>query len=140
MVTYKLNLFIIKPPLNMITGIDHIDLTVGDVETSIAFFTALGFKLVRRTTHGGEAAELQYPGENQPIIELHPAQLPDGNEQPIGLGHIAFKVNDINAIADLVNEKGIEVLRAPEFYEVTGRTLFSIRDPDGGKLQFIEKS
>ena len=124
----------------MITGIDHIDITVGDMETSTAFFTSLGFEEIRRTTHGGVAVELKYPGENQPIIELHPAKLPDGREQPIGVGHIAFKVTDINAIAGLVEEKEIEVIRPPEFYEVTGRTLFSIADPDGGKVQFIEDS
>jgi catechol 2,3-dioxygenase-like lactoylglutathione lyase family enzyme len=124
----------------MITGIDHIDITVGDIDTSTAFFTGLGFQVIRRTTHGGVAVELKYPGENQPIIELHPSKLPDGREQPIGVGHIAFKVTDINAIADLVEEKKFEVIRPPEFYDVTGRTLFSIADPDGGKVQFIQSS
>jgi catechol 2,3-dioxygenase-like lactoylglutathione lyase family enzyme len=124
----------------MIKGIDHIDITVGNIDKSVAFFTALGFEVIRRTIHGGEAVELQYPGQNQPIIELHPAQLPDGRQQPIGVGHIAFKVDDIYAMAELVKAKGIEALGDPEYYEVTGRTLLSIRNPDGGKVQFIENT
>ncbi|MBC6417392.1 MAG: VOC family protein [Prochloron sp. SP5CPC1] len=124
----------------MIKGIDHLDLTVGDLEAFITFFTALGFQVVRRTKHGGEAVELQYPGKDQPIIELHPSQLPDGSQQPLGLRHIAFKADDIDELAELVKQREIHSLGSPEFYEPTGRMLFSVLDPDGRKLQFVGTS
>ncbi len=65
--------------------------------------------------------------------------MPDGSLQSIGLGHIAFKVDDIDAIIELAEQKEMHSLGCPKFYEVTGRTLFSVRDPDGGKVQFVEK-
>ena len=121
----------------MIQGIDHIDLVVGNLEEFIDFFIKLGFQVLRLTNHGGTAVEIQYPGKDQPIIELHPSQLPNGRSQPLGLRHIAFKVDDIDTLAKLVKQHEIESVAPPHFYKPTGRMLFSVLDPDGRKLQFV---
>ena len=47
----------------MVQGIDHIELIVRDVDAFVALFRQLGFRLLARTTHHGESAELQLPGE-----------------------------------------------------------------------------
>ena len=57
----------------MIRGIDHIELIVRDVEEFVSFFQKLGFELIARTKHHGDAAELKLPGENQTIFEIHQA-------------------------------------------------------------------
>jgi catechol 2,3-dioxygenase-like lactoylglutathione lyase family enzyme len=74
----------------MIRGIDHIELIVRDVEEFVAFFERMGFKVLTRTSHHGSSAELQLPGENQPIFEIHQV----GGEENIGVNHIAFKVDN----------------------------------------------
>ncbi len=55
----------------MIVGIDHIEFIVRDVKAHVEFYQKLGFKLLRWTDHHEGSAELQLPGENQPIIEIH---------------------------------------------------------------------
>ncbi len=55
----------------MIRGIDHIELIVRDVEQFVTFFQNLGFELVARTKHHGDAAEMKLPGPNQTIFEIH---------------------------------------------------------------------
>ena len=42
---------------DMIRGIDHIELIVRDVEEFVSFFQKLGFELIQRTKHHGDAAE-----------------------------------------------------------------------------------
>ena len=60
----------------MIVGIDHIEIVVRDVKKHVEFYQKLGFKLLTWTDHHGGSAELQVPGDNQPIIELHGMEAP----------------------------------------------------------------
>ncbi len=57
----------------MIRSIDHIELIVRDVDETVAFFLKLGFALLTKTGHHGGSAEIQLPGPNQPIFEIHTA-------------------------------------------------------------------
>ena len=57
----------------MIQGVDHIEVIVRDVEMYVEFYQKLGFTLLTRTAHHGGSAELQLPGENQPVLEIHKA-------------------------------------------------------------------
>src|SRR5919109_4055737 len=80
----------------MIRGIDHIELIVRHLDESVEFFQKLGFKLLTRTSHHGASAELQLPGEDQLIFEIHQV----GGEENIGINHIAFKVDNAQAAYD----------------------------------------
>ena len=73
----------------MLLGIDHIEIIVRDVDESVDFYQKLGFVVLMRTTHHGGSAELQLPGDNQPVIEIHKVS----GEENIGVNHIAFKVD-----------------------------------------------
>ncbi|MEE8334720.1 MAG: VOC family protein, partial [Alphaproteobacteria bacterium] len=73
----------------MIRAIDHMELIVRDVNAHIDLFEKLGFKVLTRTDHHGGSAELQLPGENQPIIEIHEVN----GEEVIGINHIALRVD-----------------------------------------------
>jgi glyoxylase I family protein len=87
-----------------------------------------------RTSHHGGSAELQLPGPNQPIFEIHTAT----GEETIGVNHIAFKVDDAHtAYRDLLAE-GIKPEQGPQLVEVTGRTNVNLRDPDGWRLQLVD--
>ena len=98
----------------MVLGIDHIELIVRDVDEHVAFYEKLGFKVLLRTEHHGGSAELQLPGENQPVIEIHTAT----GEETIGINHIALKVANAQEAYDDVTSKGIKPDRGPHLVQV----------------------
>ena len=117
----------------MVRGIDHIELIVRDVDETIVFFEALGFKLLTRTRHHGTSVEMQLPGNNQPIFEIHQVT---GEENP-GVNHIAFKVDNAQEAYTQLQGK-VKVMRAPNYVQATGRTTVNLRDPDGWRLQLVD--
>ena len=118
----------------MVLSIDHIELIVRDVDEHVEFYHKLGFQVLMRTAHHGGSAELQLPGENQPVLEIHTAT----GEETIGINHIAFKVASAQEAYDDVRAKGITPERGPHLVEVTGRTNVNMRDPDGWRLQLVD--
>lgn len=117
----------------MIRGVDHIELIVRDFEEYVAFLKTLGFEELTQTGHHGQSAELQAPGENQPIFEIHQAT----GEEVIGVNHIAFKVDDVNAAHEVLEKTDID-FKKPNYVESTGRTTINLRDPDGWRMQLVD--
>jgi glyoxylase I family protein len=117
----------------MIRGIDHIEIIVRDVDEYVEFLQKLGFKLLTRTAHHGSSAELQLPGPNQPIFEIHQV----GGEENIGVNHIAFRVDNAQQAYDELRTSGVPMPRTPNFVPATGRTTVNFRDPDGWRLQLV---
>jgi catechol 2,3-dioxygenase-like lactoylglutathione lyase family enzyme len=118
----------------MITGIDHIELIVRDVEAFVSFFQKLGFELLARTSHHGESAELKLPGTDQPIFEIHQV----GGEEVIGINHMALRVDDAEKAYQAFQDAGVPFTRGPKFVAATGRTTVELRDPDGWRLQLVD--
>ena len=117
----------------MITGIDHIEIIVRDLDEFVAFYEKLGFKVVRWTDHHGKSVEMQVPGDNQPVFEIH--QL-IGEENP-GINHISFRVVDIDATHADLKAKGV-VFQRDVHQSSTGRKNALLRDPDGWRLQLSD--
>ena len=121
--------------------IDHIDITVDDLEKAEEYFTKkLGFKLLRRTEHGGKSIELQSPAGDfffefhQGSEEVYKAERErERPEWSCLFGHIAFKVDDINKEFEELKSKGVPIRPegGPELTTTTGRTLAEIEDADG---------
>ena len=118
----------------MILGIDHIELVVRDVKKHVEFYQKMGFKLLTYTDHHGGSAELQLPGENQPILEIHAVE----NEENPGINHIAFKCQDVEETFRDLNAKGIEFYKGVHPSPSTGRKNALLRDPDGWRLQLSD--
>ena len=117
----------------MIRGIDHIELIVRDFDEYIEFLKTLGMKVLTHTSHHGESAELQAPGENQPIFEIHQAS----GEEVIGVNHIAFRVDDVTAADETLKQTKIDS-NEPNYVKETGRTTINLRDPDGWRMQLVD--
>ena len=100
----------------------------------VAFFEKLGFKVLTRTSHHGASAELQLPGENQPIFEIHQV----GGEENVGVNHIAFKVDNAQETYAELQAKGVKNMRTPNYVPATGRTTVNLRDPDGFRMQLVD--
>ena len=119
----------------MIKQIDHIEIIVKDVKTHVEFYQKLGFKLLTWTDHHGGSAELQLPGPNQPILEIHTVL----GEENIGINHIAFQADDVKQTFDELCAKGIEFDGEPYRNRHTGRGNVRLRDPDGWRLQLCDE-
>ncbi len=118
----------------MITGIDHIEIIVDDLEAYVDFFTKLGFEVLARTTHHGGSVEVKLPGENQPIFELHKVI---GEENP-GINHIAFRSTDVVADHAALSAAGVNFASGPHRVASTGRTNANLRDPGGWRMQLVD--
>ncbi|MFC1909026.1 VOC family protein [Chloroflexota bacterium] len=118
----------------MVSSVDHIELVVRNVDEFVQMFEKLGFKLISRTPHHGGSAELQLPGPNQPIFEIHKAM---GEENP-EMNHIAFRVDDLEKECKELAAKGVVIERGPQLVKVSGRTTADLRDPDGSRLQLVD--
>ena len=118
----------------MFTHVDHIELVVKDVKAHADLFQKMGFNLLSFTPHHGGSAELQLPGPNQPLFEIHSV----GGEENIGVNHIAFGVDDVNEACEELKAAGVQFDREPHLVRASGRTIANFRDPDGWRLQLVD--
>ncbi|WP_025273653.1 VOC family protein [Haloglycomyces albus] len=109
-------------------------LVVEDLDRSLDFYTrCLGLDTVDRTS---EAAVVEAGFGN---ILLW--QRPDAPSEAVGVMHLTFEVNDVQAAFDRMNEAGVSFLHRPrtallgEHYELKAA---GFRDPDGHGLAITE--
>jgi catechol 2,3-dioxygenase-like lactoylglutathione lyase family enzyme len=123
----------------MLTGIDHIDIAVDDLEKWTNFLEAIEFSVLRRTSHGGGSVELRFPGVDSPFLELTSTTRPNGTTNPAGFRHIALRSGDIAATFATLSTKGIKIDRPPRMNAESGRTTMNAIDPTGGMtIQIVE--
>lgn len=120
----------------MITGIDHIEIIVTDLEAHVRFFETLGFEVLARTVHHGGSVEMKLPGEQQTIFEFHEVI---GEENP-GINHIAFRCDDVRETFSNLRARGVSFTSEPHAVPATGRTNANLRDPDGFRLQLVNET
>jgi lactoylglutathione lyase len=111
-------------------------------ERSIAFYEALGLEKRRELPIRDEAVNyfLGVPGREQPELELTYNFGVDAYEIGTGYGHIAFTIDDMDATLAALAEKGIEPERPPYTVREGGSSLCFVRDPDGYRIELIERS
>lgn len=121
---------------------DHTMIRVLDEERSIAFYRTLGFSEVRRARVGGDTATVVFlglPGE-EPRLEL---TLNDGRTEPYGqgegYGHIALTTPDMDAELATLAAKGVTPEKPPYASRPGGSRICFIRDPDGYRIELIER-
>jgi lactoylglutathione lyase len=121
----------------------HTCYRITDPESSVAFYEALGFEKRRELPIRDEAINyfLGVPGRNGPELELtYNFATPDGGyEIGTGYGHVAVTVDDLGATLSALAEKGIEPERPPYTVREGGSRLCFVRDPDGYRVELIER-
>jgi lactoylglutathione lyase len=121
----------------------HTCYRIGDPEKSIAFYEALGFEKRRELPIRDEAVNyfLGVPGQAQPELELTFNFGVSSYEIGGGYGHIAMRVDDLEAtLARLHDEHGIEPERPPYRVSESGSLICFVRDPDGYRIELIDAS
>ncbi|HEX8067626.1 MAG TPA: VOC family protein [Thermoleophilaceae bacterium] len=118
----------------------HTCYRIGDIDRSVAFYQALGFEEIGRLPIRDEAINvfMGLPGDG-PRLELTHNFGVDSYELGTGYNHIAVTVDDIDARLAELAEQGIEPEKPPYTVREGGSRLCFVRDPDGYRIELIEK-
>jgi len=126
----------------MLKSIHHLAIISSDYERSKNFYVnILGLTIVQevyRAERKSYKLDLAIGGKYQ--IELfsfeNPPQRPSRPEAA-GLRHLAFEVDDVTAVAAMLNAKGV-VTEAIRIDEHTGKQFTFFADPDGLPLELYQ--
>ena len=123
----------------------HTMIRVFDLDKSIEFYTGkLGMKLLRRKDYPTGEFTLAFVGygdeESNAVIELTHNW---GQKEPYQLGtafgHLAIGVPDIYGTCKQLGEAGVPIPRPPGPMKHGGSVIAFVEDPDGYKIELIEK-
>ena len=119
----------------------HTCYRVTDPERSIAFYQALGLEKRRELPIRDEAVNyfLGVPGKELPELELTHNFGVDSYELGTGYGHVALTVDDLDETLEELAGQGIEPERPPYQVREGGSRLCFVRDPDGYRVELIER-
>jgi lactoylglutathione lyase len=120
----------------------HTCYRIKDPDRSVAFYEALGFEKRRELPIRDEAVNifLGIPGRELPELELTYNFGVDSYELGTAYGHIAVTVEDMDATLSRLQEKGIEPEKPPYSVREGGSLLCFVRDPDGYRIELIERT
>ena len=122
----------------------HTMYRITDPERSRAFYEALGMEFKRDLpiVRNGELEATNYffgmPGQEE---ELELTFNHDGRSYELGsaYGHIAIGVDDLDATLARLADQGIEPERPPYQVREGGSFLCFVRDPDGYRIEIIDR-
>ncbi len=122
----------------------HTMIRVGDLDRSIAFYTgALGMTLLRKNDYPGGRFTLAFvgygPETEHAVIELTYNWDTDRYDIGDGFGHIAIAVEDIQAACEGIRQAGGIITREPGPMKHGTTVIAFAEDPDGYKVELIEK-
>ncbi|TML84205.1 MAG: lactoylglutathione lyase [Actinobacteria bacterium] len=123
----------------------HTMYRITDPAKSRAFYEALGleFRNEMDIVRNGEKEATNYffgvPGQEE---ELELTFNHDGRTYDLGTGygHIALAVDDLGAALTRLKAQGIEAEREPYRVREGGSLLCFVRDPDGYRIELIDRS
>ena len=123
----------------------HTMVRITDPEKSRAFYEALGFEFSRDMdiVRNGEVEATNYffsLGGSENVLELTFNH--DGRTYELGdaYGHIAIAADDLDESLSRLKEQGIEPEREPYRVREGGSRLCFVRDPDGYRIELIDRS
>jgi catechol 2,3-dioxygenase-like lactoylglutathione lyase family enzyme len=142
----------------MILGTRHTGLVVRDIEKSLRFYAeTLGLRLVQRIVETGPGIEnvlglngvkiewAKLEADDGSVLELlqyhsHPDKGTGGNypSNRHGCSHIAFNVDNLDYLYEILTEKGIHCNCEPQMSTDGKVKLIYCHDPDGIILEMVE--
>lgn len=124
----------------------HTMIRVKDAERSIDFYRRhLGMKVLRNKDFPeGKFTNifLGYGDESEnTVLELtHNWDQQEAYTHGSGFGHLAVGVTDIYAVCEQMEEEGVKIPRPPGPMKHGTTVIAFIEDPDGYKIELIERS
>ena len=119
----------------------HTCYRIGDIDRSVDFYKALGFEEVGRMPIRDEAINvfMGLPGDGA-RLELTYNFGVDSYELGTGYNHIAVTTGDLDGKLANLKEQGIEPEKPPYTVVEGGSRICFVRDPDGYRIELIERS
>ncbi len=121
----------------------HTCYRITEIDRSVSFYNALGFAEIGRIPIRDEAINvfMGLPDDgSEPRLEL---TYNIGHDEPYeigtGYGHIAITTPDMDSALSRLKEQGIEPERAPYTIREGGPRLCFVQDPDGYRIELIER-
>jgi lactoylglutathione lyase len=115
-----------------------------EIDRSVAFYEALGFNEIRRAPIRDEAVNvfMNLPEDgDEPRLEL---TYNNGRTEPYeigtGYGHIAITTGDLDSTLAELGEQGIQPEKPPYTIRAGGSRICFVRDPDGYRVELIERA
>jgi lactoylglutathione lyase len=123
----------------------HTMLRVGDLQRSLDFYTnVLGMKLLRQKDYPDGRFTLAFVGygdeSTTAVIELTHNWDTKSYDLGNAFGHIAIGMPDVYKACEAVKAKGGKVTREPGPMKFGGSVIAFVEDPDGYKIEFIQKA
>jgi lactoylglutathione lyase len=121
----------------------HTCYRITDIDRSVAFYKALGFEEVGRIPIRDEAINvfMNIPGDgDMPRLELTCNFGVDSYEIGTGYGHIAITTPELDARLAELAQQGIEPEKPPYTIREGGSRLCFVRDPDGYRIELLERT
>ena len=114
-------------------AVNHVTYNVVDKEKATKFWVdVLGVKQIPKQVDAEHIIWLQLPSGAM----VHIVETPEGPSTPSH--HGAFEVEDIDAAAKVVQQKGIETTDITTRND--GQRVFFLNDPDGNRIEICTKS
>ena len=122
----------------------HTMLRVGNLQRSVDFYTkVLGMKLLRTSDYPDGEFTLAFVGYgneyDNTVLELTYNYGKESYEMGGAFGHLAIEVDDIYAECEAVKAKGGKVVREAGPMKSGTLVIAFLEDPDGYKIEFIQK-
>ncbi len=123
----------------------HTMIRVVDLERSLKFYTEiLGMKLLRKKDYPSGKFTLAFVGygseENSTVLELTHNWDKKHYDIGTGYGHIAIGVSDIYQTCKSIAANGGNVIREAGPMKHSQTLIAFIQDPDGYKIELIQKT
>ncbi|CAN0623381.1 glyoxalase I [Burkholderia multivorans] len=122
----------------------HTMLRVGDLDRSIKFYTELlGMKVLRRQDYPEGRFTLAFVGYEDEsrgtVIELTHNWDTASYDLGTGFGHLAVEVDDAYQACERIKAQGGKVTREAGPMKHGTTVIAFVEDPDGYKIEFIQK-
>jgi lactoylglutathione lyase len=120
----------------------HTCYRIADIDRSVDFYKRLGFEEVGRMPIRDEAINvfMGFPDDGA-RLEL---TYNHGQDEPYDLGtgynHIAVAIEDLEGALERLSAEGIEPEKPPYTVSDGGSRLCFVRDPDGYRVELIERA
>jgi catechol 2,3-dioxygenase-like lactoylglutathione lyase family enzyme len=138
--------------------VNHIGINVENLEAAKVFFTDLGFTVMGEATMQGKLLDevtglkdahtdlimLQAPDGELclEIVKYHrpvdPEGIRPGGPNALGLGHIAFEVDDLDGIVKTLQQKGHDLVGSVQNYENAWKLCY-VHGPEGIMVELAEQ-
>ncbi|HVP19986.1 MAG TPA: VOC family protein [Spirochaetia bacterium] len=126
-----------------VRSIDHVSINVKDFDASVAFYGGvLGFRRLQTVPMAGfSITYFEIPGGGR--MELFDykggSTTARREESEVGLRHLAFTVEDVEAAEKALREKGVTIVLPTTDLPSLGAKVMLFLDPNGVTLEVCQK-